>query len=130
MVPSESADTRIRLAVRAEAAAEEVLRDGGMRILERRFRTRRGEIDLIAEKNDQVIFVEVKARSGSGYGRPGEAVTRAKQERMARVALAYLQRRSWLARPSRFDVVEVIAGPGESLRVRHIPDAFRLWTTG
>ena len=49
---------------------------------------------------------------------------------MARVALAYLQRRAWLNRPSRFDVVEVRAGADGDLELRHIADAFRLWPTG
>jgi len=101
-----------------------------MRILERRFRIRLGEIDLIAEHDGTLVFVEVKARRGTGYGLPAAAVTKAKRERIARVALAYLQRRSWLGRPCRFDVVEVIAGPGTRREVRHIPDAFRLWPTG
>jgi putative endonuclease len=101
-----------------------------MKILERRYRTRWGEIDLIAEQDGRVIFVEVKARRGSGYGSPAAAVTRSKRDRIARVALSYLQRRAWLTRPSRFDVVEVIAGRGDTLDLRHIIDAFRLWPTG
>jgi putative endonuclease len=101
-----------------------------MKILDRRFRVRLGEIDLIAEQTGQVVFVEVKARRGRGYGAPSEAVTKTKRERLGRVALAYLQRRGWLDRPCRFDVVEVMAGPGAELEVRHIVDAFRLWPTG
>ena len=101
-----------------------------MKILERRFRVRLGEIDLIAEQDGQLIFVEVKARRGSGFGSPAASITKSKRERMARVALAYLQRRSWLGRPCRFDVVEVLAPPGEGLETRHITDAFRLWETG
>jgi len=124
------AESRGRLGERGEAAAEGLLRRAGMKILERRFRVRFGEIDLIAEQGGQLIFVEVKTRRGSGYGRPAAAVTGIKRERMARVALAYLQRRSWLGRPCRFDVVEVLAAPGGELETRHIADAFRLWKTG
>jgi putative endonuclease len=101
-----------------------------MRILARRYRRRFGEIDLIGAIGDSVVFVEVKTRSGSGFGRPAEAVTPLKRRRLARVALAFLQERGWLTRPSRFDVVEVIVGSDEELTLRHIVDAFRLWPNG
>ena len=102
----------------------------GMRVLERRFRLRSGEIDLIAEDGRTVVFVEVKTRRGAGFGRPAEAVTATKRKRMARVALAFLKGRGWLERISRFDVVEVYAEGNVVRRVLHIPDAFRLWPTG
>ena len=101
-----------------------------MRVLERRYRRRFGEIDLIAEEGDRVVFVEVKARRGLGFGRPAEAVTPLKRRRLARVALAYLQRMGWLERTCRFDVVEVLVDHGEKPTVRHIVDAFRLWPNG
>lgn len=123
-------DSRRRLGEEGEAVAEEALRREGMRILERRFRVRLGEIDLIAEKDGAVVFVEVKARRGACCGSPAAAITRTKRQRMARVALVYLQRRSWLDRPCRFDVVEVLVAADGRREVRHIPDAFRLWTTG
>jgi putative endonuclease len=101
-----------------------------MTVLDRRFRLRSGEIDLIAEDGRSVVFVEVKTRRGSGFGRPADSVTAAKRKRMARVALAYLKGRSWLDRTTRFDVVEVYADREGVRRVRHIRDAFRLWPTG
>jgi putative endonuclease len=101
-----------------------------MRVLERRYRRRFGEIDLIAEQGERLVFVEVKTRRGAGYGTPAEAVTPRKRHRIALVALAYLQQRGWLERPCRFDVVEVLVGPDDGRRVHHIPDAFRLWPTG
>jgi putative endonuclease len=101
-----------------------------MKVLERRFRLRSGELDLIAEQGELVVFVEVKTRRGTGFGQPAESVTAAKRARMARVALAYLKGRNWLERPCRFDVVEVLVGHAGAPRVRHIADAFRLWPTG
>lgn len=121
---------RQRLASAGEAAAEQALLRQGMRVLERRYRRRFGEIDLIAEQGKRLVFVEVKTRRGAGYGRPAEAVTPRKRQRIALVALAYLQQRGWLERPCRFDVVEVLVGSDDGRRVRHIPDAFRLWPTG
>lgn len=119
-------DSRQALGRLGESAAAEALRRAGMRVLERRCRTRAGEIDLIAEDGEILVFVEVKTRAGVGYGTPAAAVTRAKQQTMARVALIYLSRRKWLERRCRFDVVEVFARGGQVERVNHIRDAFRL----
>jgi putative endonuclease len=97
----------------------------GLRVIERRFRRRTGEIDLICLDRETVVFVEVKARRGTAAGTPAEAVTARKTERLANTALAFLQERGWLERAARFDVVEVLAPAGCPPRVRHIPDAFR-----
>jgi len=121
-----SRDPRRRLGAEGETVAAEFLRRAGLRILERRYRTRLGEIDLIAEDGTVLVFVEVKARRGSGFGRPAEAVDRRKQQRLGRVATLYLQRRGWLERSCRFDVVEILAGSDGRYRVEHLVDAFRL----
>ena len=70
------------------------------------------------------MFVEVKTRSGTGFGFPADAVTPEKRRRMIRVASIFLARSGYEERPCRFDVVEVVPA-GSSWRVRHIPDAFR-----
>jgi putative endonuclease len=113
-----------------ERAAEAWLAERGMVAVARGFRSRRGEIDLIVEDRDVLVFVEVKTRAGSGYGRPAEAVGREKQRRMARVAEAFLAATGGWDRPCRFDVVEVEPVGGGKWRIAHIPDAFRLWPTG
>ncbi len=118
-------DPRQELGRRGEARAEEVLRNSGYRILDRRWRRHGAEIDLVCERGERVVFVEVKTRAGAGFGTPAEAVTRLKRRRLARAALAYLLRRGWLERPARFDVVEVLAEKGGALIVRHVEDAFR-----
>ncbi len=122
-------DGRHDLGRRGEDAAAAALRRAGLVIVERRFRNRLGEIDLIARRDDLVMFVEVKTRRGSGFG-VAEAVTPSKRRRMARVALGYLTLRRWHQRPCRFDVVEVTEQPDGTLSTRHIDDAFRLWPTG
>lgn len=123
-------DRRQALAREGERAAELALRRAGLTVLERRFRVRLGEIDLIARKGELLVFVEVKTRRGTGYGPPAHAVTAVKRRRMARVAEVYLQRTGCATRPCRFDVVEVFAGPRGIERVEHIEDAFRLWPSG
>jgi putative endonuclease len=119
------ADSRHVLGRSGEAAAEAFLRRRGMCILERRYRRRVGEIDLIAEHADVVVFVEVKTRSGSLYGSPAESVTLHRQRRLARAALVFLAGRGWLDRATRFDVVEVLVDGRGRLRINHIEEAFR-----
>ena len=103
---------------RAERAAEEFLKSRGWRILERNYRTRLGEIDLVARDGDTVVFVEVRARSSTAFGTPQETVTREKRRRLVRTAQAYAQSRR-LDVPLRFDVVAF--SPEGTL---HIPGAF------
>jgi putative endonuclease len=117
-------DPRQVLGRRGERTAAEFLERAGLRILERRFRLRRGEIDLIALEADLVVFVEVKTRRGSAYGFPAESVTASKRRKLARAALAFLARRGWHERACRFDVIEIIEA-GQATRIRHIRDAFR-----
>src|SRR2546425_11636422 len=73
-----------------ERAAARFLEARGYRILERNYRTRRGEIDLIAEDGRMLVFVEVKVRLDDRFGGPAAAITRAKQARIARLAQQYL----------------------------------------
>ena len=103
---------------RAERQAEEFLKERGMRILARNFRTRFGEIDLVAQDGDTVVFVEVRSRSSDAFGTAQETVTLAKRRRIIRTAMAYAQSRR-LDAPLRFDVVAL--SPQGPL---HIPAAF------
>ncbi len=116
---------RSDLGGRGEEAARRHLESLGYRILATRHRTRLGEIDLIAEDNGVIVFVEVKTRRSGECGAPEESVTAAKQRRIVRLATAFLASRGLLERDSRFDVVAVEEGAGSVLRIRHLPDAFR-----
>ncbi len=79
----------------------------GYAILARRYRTRYGEIDIIARDGEMVVFVEVKARRDEAFGGASEAITAWKQQRIVRMATDYLARRSLLEAPCRFDVVAI-----------------------
>jgi putative endonuclease len=83
------------------------LRRRGYAILARRYRTRYGEIDVIARERETVVFVEVKARCDEAFGGGGAAVTGWKQQRIVRMATDYLARHGLLDAPCRFDVVTV-----------------------
>jgi putative endonuclease len=120
------AATRRTFGDRGERAAAKFLRRRGMKILERQHRSRLGEIDLVALDRGQVVFVEVKTRTSDVAGRPDEAVTRAKQKKLTRLALSYLKRRGWLGqRTARFDVIAITWPKNEKKpHIVHYPNAF------
>ena len=119
-----SGDGRRALGTAGESVAAEHLARRGYRIVEANARCRLGEIDLVVLDAGVVVFVEVKGNRGRSHGAPEEMVTPAKQRRLTRLAAWYLQRRGWLGRPARFDVVAIDWDPGGENRVRHFPDAF------
>lgn len=100
-----------------EMRAARYLRKQGMRILERRYRTAHGEIDLIARERDTLVFVEVKARPQGALGEGALAVNAEKRRHVRYAAQRYLQ--SHPASQVRFDVIEISASG-----IRHIPNAF------
>ena len=104
-----------------EALAARFLETAGYQILCRNFRTRHGEIDLIAfdQKEEALVFVEVKYRKDGRYGMPAEAVGKRKQEQILGAAERYLSQTGLFASAVRFDVVEIL---GDKIRV--IKNAF------
>jgi putative endonuclease len=110
------------LGQRGERAAALFLRRQGLRVLVRGYRTRTGEIDLIAREGETLVFVEVKARR---QGVPAEAVTPEKQRRITLAALHFLHRYELLEVRSRFDVVSIIwPDDRRPPQVEHIRNAF------
>ena len=116
---------------RGEAAAERHLKRLGYKIVARRYRQRWGEIDLVAVDGRTVVFAEVKTRQTHGAGHPADAVDAGKQQRLTRVALAFLKRHGLLERSARFDVLAV-TWPGGRKRpvVEHFKSAFEPPGTG
>lgn len=107
-----------------EAAAADYLLQKGWRIAARNWRLGRYEVDIIGWTPENIlVFVEVKTRSGQGFGGPEEAVTAHKQAMLLRAAGEYMQSidYEW---EIRFDVVAVILKQGKVLEVRHVEDAF------
>lgn len=102
-------DNRRKIGATYEERVAKYLSDQGYRILERNFRCRIGEIDLIAEENKILVFLEVKYRKSNRYGNPAEAVTPAKQRTICRVADFYRMSRQIPESCSyRFDVVAIL----------------------
>ncbi len=111
-----------------EQVAERMLKDEGYRILGRRVRlSARDELDLVARRDDVLVFVEVKTRRTEDYGRPVAALTRGKRRAMTRAAIRYLRRLKAKPPYIRFDVVEVVGDcHSDTPAVRHIENCFTI----
>ncbi len=118
--PSTWKDARHRLGVEAERLAAEAMRVQGYQVLEQRFRRGHHDVDLVARRGRVIVFVEVKSRSGDGFGAPAEAVTSRKQAEVVRAASVWLSRHPSPWDAIRFDVITVQDGHLEWLQ-----DAFR-----
>lgn len=103
---------------RGEEVAAAYLRRKQGTILERNYRCKVGEIDIICEFGQEILFVEVKTRRIGGMGLPGEAVNRAKQKRLLKAASRYLSLNRLWDRPCRFDLITVVQTP-QGLDVEH-----------
>jgi putative endonuclease len=119
-----NAVTRRQEGQRWERAAESFLCRQGLKVLERNYQCRVGEIDLIMFEPPSLVFVEVKYRKSTRYGDGAENVTRSKQAKISRTAAFFLSRHRRLANvPCRFDVIS-ISGVHEQTRTRWIKNAF------
>lgn len=109
----------------AEQQACDLLRQHGLKIRTLNYRTKRGEIDIIAEDNDTLVFVEVRLRSNSAYGSPEESITRHKQQRILYASQHFLQKENINdSRPCRFDTICLTDHNGSPADVQWIKDAF------
>jgi len=123
--PDSWTDPRHRRGLAGEREAMEYLRARGWTVLDHRFRMGRLEVDLVARRGQLVAFVEVKTRSGAGFGTPAEAVTWSKRREIVRVARAWMDRYGHPGDVYRFDVIGILVSETGAARVQHIEDAFR-----
>jgi len=114
----------ITLGGRGERLAVEFLRSHGYRIVECNYRVKIGEIDIVAEEGGDLVFLEVKTRSGTKFGLPIEAVGHHKQRKIIRVAQFYLSENDMFERSVRFDVVSVILPTLGKGKIEVFKDAF------
>ena len=98
---------RQELGIRGEELAAAELTTRGYAILARRYRTRHGEIDIVAEERGTIVFVEVRARASGEFGTAAESVTDVKRRKVVAMAGEYLARHRVSNRPCRFDVVAI-----------------------
>lgn len=90
-----------------EMVAAMYLEKQGFEIVERNFRCRLGEVDIICKKNNQIIFVEVKTRTTNNYGAPSEAVNKEKKNKIRKVAALYMMSEKITNYQVKFDVMEI-----------------------
>ena len=109
----------------AEAAAVSFLKAKGYKILERNYKNKFGEIDIIAQDKGVICFIEVKARHSLNLGAPEEAVSARKQRQISRVAVSYLKSKKLLECCARFDVVALLYESNQP-QVSLITNAFEL----
>jgi putative endonuclease len=118
----------LALGERGEAIAARHLGRQGYKVLLRHYRSRAGEIDIVARDGDTLVFVEVKTRRSEQFGQPSDAVDLPKQRHIAKVAFDYVRRLKDPQVRIRFDIVEVVMGPddAEAREVRLIQNAFEV----
>jgi len=117
-------DPRQQLGLEGERLAERYLRSQGLKTVARRFRTPVGEIDLVMQAGESIVFVEVKTLRSRSLADPEDKIRTPKQRKLALAANWFLRKKGWEDRPCRFDVVAVVRpllGPPE---IEHLPDAF------
>ncbi|WP_223608365.1 YraN family protein [Chryseobacterium sp. OSA05B] len=107
----------------AEDLAAEYLQKKGYKVLTRNFRFQKAEIDIIAEKEDLIIIIEVKARSTDAFMLPQEAVTKTKIKSIVTAANHYLEEFN-RNNEVRFDIISVLPDEQKKLTIEHITDAF------
>ena len=115
---------------KGEDLAADFLERSGMMVLERNYRYERAEVDLVCfepaasyEDGGTIVFVEVKTRSGTGFGLPEESISPAKRRNLTHAARAFLYEHHLEDAPCRFDVVSVLVTDGDP-EVRHFRHAF------
>ena len=117
---------RQRIGRRAEDIAAEFLHAKGLAVLERNYRRRLGELDVIARQGDVLVIAEVRTRASDAYGGAAASVNARKQRRLIRAAAQLIQQRKNLARLRvRFDVIVVSQPHAEQPRVEWIQHAFQ-----
>ena len=109
---------------RGEEIAADLLMSKGFQIIERNYRYGRGEIDIIANDKDILVFIEVKTRKNLEFGPPETAITKNKQNQIRRIATAYLVEKEISDTDCRFDVVAILLKKNLPPLINHIENAF------
>lgn len=107
---------RRQLGILGEKLAQEHLKKLGYRLRQFNFRCAEGEIDIVAEQDDYLVFVEVRTKSGPAFGTPEESITASKKEKLIATAQTYLEAHEQQLSFWRIDVVAVELEPGGKLK--------------
>jgi putative endonuclease len=113
------------LGIEGENVAVKFLEKKGYRIIRRNYKTHIGEIDIIAQDGNTIVFVEVKTRGNESFGKPFEAVNKRKRQKLKNLALLYLKNQG-MEFPVRFDVLSIFYSDKGKKEIEHIKDAFEV----
>jgi putative endonuclease len=119
-------NSRQRLGQSGEKIVVKYLKKNGYLILIQNYRCKLGEIDIIARDGLDLVFIEVKTRTGLSYGTPAEAVNKRKQRQISRAAQCYLAEQQLFDTPARFDVISLLSDNTDQNQIDHISNAFDL----
>ena len=123
---SDEKKTAVSIGWAGEETAVKILKKHGYKIIERNYRTRQGEIDIIAKDGEYTCFVEVKFRKNDDFGVPGDFIDERKQQKIIKTAQYYAVKKGIYDTPMRFDAVLITAEKGKKVNAEVIKDAFRL----
>jgi len=119
-----SGHSRQELGQRGEDIACRYLEKNGYKIIARRFRYRRAEIDIIARKGSILVFIEVKTRRHDEFGYPEESVRKAKKEKLREAALGFLSEKRERSSDYRFDILSILLKSEREYEIAHFEDVF------
>lgn len=125
MSSTNQTDKRKELGKSGEQLAREYLRKKGYKILEHNYRTRYGEIDIIAQQDSSIVFIEVRTKRTPKFGPPQLSITKFKRNQITKSALAYIKENAISDQSCRFDVV-AITFESSGTKIDHIENAFEL----
>ncbi len=114
---------KIELGKRGEREAEKYLKKKGYKIIARNFRVKGGELDIVAEKDGEIVFVEVRTRKSGEFMDPVYSIGPRKRERLRRAAQVFLVSRGLDLLPCRFDVITLV-GEGKGFTLEHYENVF------
>ena len=123
---SDEKKTAVSIGQSGEETAVKILKKHGYKIIERNYRTRQGEIDIIAKDGEYTCFVEVKFRKNDDFGDPGDFIDERKRQKIIKTAQYYAVKKGIYDTPMRFDAVLITAEKGKKVNAEVIKDAFRL----
>ena len=118
-----SDNRRKKLGAWGEDLACQYLRENGVNVIEKNVYTPYGEIDVVGEINQSIIFIEVKTRKTSSYGYPEVSINRKKAEHMVNSAMSYMQNRNSPSLPWRIDVIAILVDENKPAKIKWFQNA-------
>ncbi|MGB9594865.1 MAG: YraN family protein [Candidatus Poribacteria bacterium] len=108
---------------KGESIAEDYLKQKGYKIIQKNYRCRFGEIDIIAKDQDTIVFVEVRTKQNDNFGSPQDSITPAKIEKISKTSLSFIQEKKFAGFSYRFDFIAITFSQGKP-NIEHIENAF------